>query len=81
MFLGCHVTNECKCDLKLSGLESESETNLVLGKDDILNIKFKLSNDGEDPAFGTQIHFPLPLDLPIIGSDKVQCSSRFIDVS
>ena len=80
-FAGCYVSDQCKCNLKLSTIEKDSTNELIVGKDDVLSVKFSLSNRGADPAYGTNISFSLPFNLPLIRSEKVHCSSHFTEVS
>ena len=51
-------------------------SDLVLGEDDKLNVKFRLSNDGKEPAIGTNFTFSLPVDLEIIEDENSHCMKQ-----
>ena len=75
--LGCEDVQKCKCKLEISTVEDDHITNLVLGQDSSLNINFRLSNVGDEPAIGTNFSFALPLDLDIIDDEDSHCKKHF----
>ena len=54
-------------------------TDLVLGEDKALNVQFRLSNEGVEPAIGTNLEFSLPIDLDLMDSEESHCNKQHIE--
>ena len=57
----------------------DDNRDLVLGEDNELNVNFRLSNIGKEPAIGTDFTFSLPVDLEIMDLEGTQCKKHYID--
>ena len=82
LFLGCKDVKKCKCNIELTTLGNSYDsdiTNLVLGQDKSLNVKFKLANVGEEPAIGTNFTFAFPIDLELLDDEMFRCQKQFFD--
>ena len=60
-------------------MNDNSVTDLVLGEDKALNVKFQLSNEGVEPAIGTNFEFSLPIDLDLMDSEESHCNKQHIE--
>ena len=63
--------------MKISNIDDSRD--LVLGKDNELNVNFRLSNNGIEPAIGTNFTFSLPVDLEIMDLEGTHCTKQHID--
>ena len=63
--------------MKISNIDDNRD--LVLGEDNELNVNFRLSNIGKEPAIGTNFTFSLPVDLEIMDLEGTQCTQQHID--
>ena len=77
--LGCKDPNKCECKLKLTNLGYSHVTDLVLGQNENLHVRFKVTNSGKEPAIGTYFKFAFPVDLPLNGDDQFHCKKEFTD--
>ena len=57
----------------------DDNRDLVLGEDNELNVNFRLSNNGIEPAIGTNFTFSLPVDLEIMDLEGTQCTKQHLD--
>ena len=57
----------------------DDNRDLVLGEDKELNMNFRLSNIGKEPAIGTDFTFSLPVDLEIMDLEGTQCKKQHKD--
>ena len=71
-FVGCVDIKNCKCKLQLSNENDIQE--LIIGKDNSLNVSFTLANVGEEPSLGSKIGFVFPIHLELIQSSEYSCS-------
>ena len=62
---GCANKNACRCNLKFS-LEKKSGNEVIVGKTKSIDLAFKVTNQGTEPAFGATLVFASEVDFSLI---------------
>ena len=65
LITGCADKNACKCNLKFS-LEKKSGNEVIVGKTKSIDLAFKITNQGTEPAFGATLVFTSEVDFSSI---------------
>ena len=73
-FSGCEDIKDCKCKLVLEDAGQIPE--IVLGQDKVLDVKFVLSNTGNEPAIGIVFEFSFKMNLEFVDAEKFDCKKE-----
>ena len=76
-YTGCQDINDCKCNLVLKDAGKIPE--IVLGEDKVLDVKFVLSNTGNEPAIGIIFQFSFLMNLDFVDGEKYDCKKKVIN--
>ena len=75
-YTGCQDIKDCKCNLVLKDAGKIPE--IVLGEDKVLDVKFVLSNTGNEPAIGIVFQFSFLMNLEFVDGEKYDCKKTVI---
>ena len=72
LFSGC-TSDVCQCNLNFS-LDKQPGSKVIVGKTQSINLAFKVTNQGTEPAFGATIVFESKIDFSLIQGPRGLCT-------
>ena len=70
---GCANKNACRCNLNFS-LDKKSGNEVIVGKTKSIDLAFKITNHGTEPAFGATLVFESKVDFSLIQGPRGLCT-------